>query len=54
MCAALVGLLIAVIGLCDNVSDDLRLLKTRGEGGIEAEVGVVAEGGFVPGMVRAE
>lgn len=54
MWAALVGLLIAAIGLCDNVSEDLRLLNTRGEGGTDADVGVVAEGGPARGTVRAE
>lgn len=54
MWAALVGLLMAVIGLCDNVSEDLRLLGTRGEGGTDADVGVVADGGFVQGSVRTE
>lgn len=45
MPAARVGLLIALIGLWDMVIEDLRRLGTRGDGGTDADVGVVADGG---------
>ena len=44
--ADLVGLLIAAIGFCDSVTDDRRLLTTRGEGGTDEDT--PADGGPEP------